>query len=192
MIMRQEADEIVLAALHQVKGLGQVVPLADEDRQKISDIEADVETKSLMGLGRVINAGVQKVLECDWIYVGLTNMEFDWACRSNLLMKKGDDVVGEEVRDQDTIDRLTACENVWFLHKNFVVYKDKVAFPQDVMKKICYFEIPCHPADWPVGVQCCSISYCSPSTPTDVFLKDQYFQGMDTRGTGTVLIGINL
>ena len=192
MILRQEADELVLAALRQVKGLDEVVPLADEDRQKIRDIEAEVETKSLLGLGRVINAGVQKVLECDWIYVGSTNMDFDWACRPNLLMKKGDDVVGEEVRDKDTIDRLATCENVWFLHKNFVVYKDKVSFPQDVMKKICYFEIPCHPADWPVGVQCYSIFYCSPSTPTDVLLKNQYFQGIDTRGSGTVLIGINV
>ncbi len=89
-----------------------------------------------------------------------------------------------------TIDRSDTCENVWFLHKNFVVYKDRVSFPQDVMKKICYFEIPCHPADWSVGVQCNSILYCSPSTPCDVFLKNQYFQGMDTKGTGTVLIGI--
>ncbi len=63
--------------------------MADEDRQKIRDIEAEVETKSLLGLGRVINAGVQGVLECDWIYVGLTNMDFDWACQLQSADEKG-------------------------------------------------------------------------------------------------------
>jgi hypothetical protein len=192
MITRQQGDEIILAALRQVKGLTEVVPLADADRQTIRDIEAEAEAKSLLGLGKVINAGVQEILKCDWLYVGLTNLEFDWACHSNLLMKKGDQIVGEEVRNQETIDRLSTCENVWFLHKNFVVYKDRVTFPQDVMKKICYFEIPCHPANWPVDLQCHAILYCSPSTPCDVFLKNQYFQGVDSRGSGTILIGVKL
>jgi hypothetical protein len=192
MVMRQQGDELILEALKRVKGLNQVVPLADEDRETVLAIEDEVETKSLLGLGKVINSGVRGVLECDWVYIGLTNMEFDWACRANLVMKKGEDVVGEEVTDQTIIDRLSADKNVWFLHKNFVVYKDKVSFPQDVMKKICYFEIPCHPADWPVGLQCHSVVYGSPSTPCDVFLKNRYFQGADVKGVGTVLIGIKL
>ncbi len=187
-----QQEELIQAALLRVKGFVKVVPLEDEDRQELRTIEQEVETRSLMGLGQVINMGVQGVLECDLVFAGLVNMDFDWSCHPNLVMKKGDEIVGEEVTDQPTIDRLTACENVWFLHKNFVIYKDRVAFPQDVMKKICYFEIPCHPAQWPLGIQCHSVVYGSPSTPTDVFLKNKYFQGKDDRGTGTVLIGIKL
>jgi hypothetical protein len=143
-------------------------------------------------LGKVINMGVQGVLECDLVLVALVNMDFDWTCYPNLVMKKGNEVVGEEVTDQATLDRLAAREDVWFLHKNFVIYKDRVCFPQDVMKKICYFEIPCHPAQWPVGITYHSVVYGSPSTPADIFLKNKYFQGKDERGTGTVLIGIKL
>lgn len=189
---REQEEELILAALRRVRGIAEVVPLADDDRQQVYAIEQEAEEKSLLGLGKVINAGVQGVLECDWVYVALTDTDFDWTCHPNLLMKKGDEVVGEEVTDKATIDRLAANQNVWFLHKNFVVYKDKVSFPQDVMKKICYFEIPCHPAQWPVGIQCHSIVYGSPSTPCDVFLKKKYFQGRDERGSGTVLIGIKL
>jgi hypothetical protein len=192
MITRQQGDELILEALHRVQGIAAAIPLANEDREMVRAIEAEVETKSLLGLGKVINVGVREVLACDWVYVAQTDMEFDWTCRANLLMKKGADVVGEEVTDKATIDRLSTDKNVWFLHKNFVVYKDKVNFPQDVMQKICYFEIPCHPAAWPLGLQCHSILYGSPSTPCDVFLKDRYFQGQDTKGTGTVLIGIRL
>lgn len=189
---REQEEELILAALQRVKGLAEVLPLADDDRQQLHAIEQEAEAKSLLGLGKVINAGIQGVLECDWVYVALTDTDFDWTCHSNLLMKKGDEVVGEEVTDQATIDRLAADPNVWFLHKNFVVYKDRVSFPQDVMKKICYFEIPCHPAQWPVGIKCHSVVYGSPSTPSDVFLKKKYFQARDERGSGTVLIGIKL
>ena len=190
MVTAEQQEELIRAALLLVKGFVEAVSLEDDDRQELRAIEQEVETRSLLGLGKVINMGVQGVLECDLVFVALVNMDFDWSCRPNLVMKKGEEVVGEEVTDQPTIDRLAARENVWFLHKNFVIYKDRVSFPQDVMKKICYFEIPCHPAEWPVGIHCHSVVYGSPSTPADIFLKKKYFQGKDERGTGTVLIGI--
>ena len=196
MIDRLQADELILKALLRVKGIVRVAPFADKDRQKVIDIEQEAEAKSLMGLGKVVNAGVREVVKCDWIYVVLTDMDFDWSCRPNLLMKKGGEIVGEEVTDAKTIERLACEKNVWFMHKNFVVYRDRVSFPQDIMKKICYFEIPCHPADWCIvsegDLQCHSIIYGSPSTPCDVFLKNQYFQALDAKGSGTVLIGVKL
>lgn len=196
MIERQQADEFIHEALVRVKGITNVAPFADEDRERVIEIEQEAEEKSLLGLGKVVNSGIREVLACDWIYAALTDMEFDWSCRPNLLMKKGDEIVGEEVTDAETIERLAAQKNVWFMHKNFVVYRDRVTFPQDIMKKICYFEIPCHPADWCVvdekKLECHSIIYGSPSTPCDVFLKKQYFEGVDTQGSGTVLVGIKL
>jgi len=193
---KSTADELILAALDRLKGIVAASIFAEEDRQKVFDIEQEAEAQSLMGLGKVINAGIREVLECEWIYVALTSMEFDWSTRPNLLMKKGDKIVGEEVTNKETIARLENDKNVWFMHKNFVVYKDQVTFPQDVMKKICYFEIPSHPADWfgdeKNKLRCHSIVYGSPSTPCDVFLKHRYFEGADTRGSGTVLIGVKL
>jgi hypothetical protein len=127
------------------------------------------------------------------VYVALTSMDFDWGCDSQLLMKKGREIVGEEVREQAKIERLSANKNVWFMHKNFVVYKDRVSFPRDVMKKACHFEIPCHEALWlqqGQGRQMGTAVYGCPSTPTDVFLKTRYFEGRDDRGSGTVLVGV--
>jgi hypothetical protein len=196
MMDRKTADEIILEALGCVKGITNAVLLPDEDRHRILDVEEQAEQKSLMGLGKVINAGVREVLRCDRIYVALTSMDFDWGCRPNLLMKKGDEVVGEEVSDAQTISRLSQESNVWFMHKNFVVYKDRVCFPQDVMQKSCHFEIPCHPAEWCVleegPAACYELIYAWPSTPCDVFLKQEYFEGVDARGSGTVLVGANL
>jgi methylamine methyltransferase corrinoid protein reductive activase len=191
---KSEMSRAILDALTRSKGIVEVCTLSVLDRQQILDIEEETEKRSLMGLGRVINTGVREVLNCDLIYVALTSMDFDWGCKSALVMKKGNEVVGEEIRDKDRIEGLTGQKNVWFLHRNFVVYKDRVCFPQDIMKKNCHFEIRCLPADWCVledeALQTQTILYANPSTPCDQFLKNQYFRGSDEKGLGTILIGV--
>lgn len=191
---RETADEIIVEALNRVKGILKAAPVSKIDARRLLEIELEAEEKSLMGLGKVVNVGVRELVQYDWMYVALTSMDFDWGCRPNLVMKKGDEVVGEEVTDKDEIERLSRQKNVWFMHKNFVVYKNKVSFPKDVMEKVCYFEIPCHPADWcsveEERLTCHSMVYAWPSTPGDVFLKEKYFGGADERGSGTVLVGV--
>jgi hypothetical protein len=192
---RKKIDDLIIE-LCKTKGLVEVKIFSKaEDGRRVLDIEQDVEERSLLGLGKVINVGVREVLDCDLIYVALTGMEFDWCC-PNLVMKKDLEVVGEEVRDEETISRLSKDKNVWFMHKNFVIYKDKVSFPKDVMNKNCHFEIPVHFDKWRVldngELQYDSIIYGSPSTPCDVFLKQKYFDGADASGLGTILIGVRL
>ena len=58
MLEREKADELVLEALKRVKGITKAKPLADEDRRKVVDLEHEAEAKSLMGLGKVVNAGI--------------------------------------------------------------------------------------------------------------------------------------
>ncbi len=189
-----ETDALMISILEKVKGIVKACPFAPDDRRKILEIEKDAEKRSLMGLGKVVNVGVREVLKCDLIYAALSNMDFDWGCHATLVLKKDDEVVGAEVRDEEIIARLSKQENVWFMHKNFVVYKDKISFPQDIMQKICYFEIPCLPAEWcrveDDRFQCESIIYANPCTPCDIYLKEQYFNGLDEKGSGTILVGI--
>jgi hypothetical protein len=186
---RNKADGIILGTLKKVKGIVDASPLSEKHRREILEIEQDAEERSLMGLGKVVNTGVREILNSELIYVALTNMDFDWGCSATMLLKKGQEVVGEEIRDQAAIERLANQKNVWFMHQNFVVYRDKIAFPQDIMKKICHFEIPCLPAEWCTieddNFQCHSIIYANPATPCDVYLKEQYFGGLDERGLGT-------
>jgi hypothetical protein len=191
---RKMIDEVMIAALNKGKGIVEVCPFSDEDRRKVLDIEQEAEKKSLMGLGKVINSGMMEVLNCDLIYVALTNMDFNWGSYPNLVLKKGQEVVGEEVYDKEVIARLSDQENVWFMLPNFVIYKDKISFPQDLVKKICHFETPCLPAEWCVvenqELQCHRVIYANPAVPCDLYLKKQYFNGLDEKGFGTILAGI--
>ena len=192
-----KADAAMIPALKKVKGIVDVSPVSKEDRQEVLRIEEEAEKQSLMGLGKVISTGVREVLTFDLVYVALMDVELHGGGSGlSLILKKGEDVVGEEVKDDEIIARLSKEKNVWFMHKNFVIYKDKICFPQDIMKKLCYFEIPSLPTEWHVlegsDFSYQSIIYANPATPTDIFLKNSYFEGLDQRGLGTILIGVEL
>jgi hypothetical protein len=193
---RQKIDNIMTIALNSVKGIMKAGLFSSDDRRKMLDIEQEAEKKAFMGLGNVVNAGVRKVLTFELIYVALTNMDFAWGAHPSLVMRKGEELVGEEVQDKQRIAELSKRKDVWFMHQNFVIYKDKVSFPQDLMKKICHFEIPGLPADWcrleDAAIENHSIIYANPSTLGDTFLKKQYFNGNNEKGLGTILVGIDL
>jgi hypothetical protein len=192
---RQVIDEELIAALRNVKGIVNSCPLPSDDYPRIVEKENEAEKRSLMGLGKVVNAGVREILKHDLVYAALTSMDFDWGCYSTLLLKKGEEIVGQEIRDQAVLAELTHKKNVWFLHKNFVVYKDKISFPQDIMAKICHFEIPCLPAEFCLldkdRLACNAIHFASPSVLCDLYLKDKYFGGENVDQLGTILIGVD-
>ncbi len=191
-------SDILLRALQNSKGIIGAAFLLDEDHQKILEIETESEKRSLMGLGKVFNSGLREVLQCTHIVVGLTNMDFDWGRLPSLVLKKGDEVVGEEVRDEEDRSKLSSQENVWFMHECFVIYKDRMSFPKELMDKTCYFDTPCLPAEWcrlegkNHLINFNAVIFANPSTLTDNFLKTKYFKGVNEKGVGTILVGLQL
>jgi hypothetical protein len=191
---REMIDGVMIAAFRNVKGIVNSCPVPTEDYSQILEKEIEAEKRSLMGLGKVVNAGVKEILNHDLVYAALTSKDFDWGCYSTLLLKKGQEIVGQETRDKEVLAELANKENVWFLHKNFVVYKDRISFPGDIMNKICHFEIPCLPAEFCMldddQFQCQAINFASPSVLCDQYLKERYFDGENTADLGTILIGV--
>lgn len=190
---RKAIDAILISAFLKVKGIVNCHPLPGDDHPQILEREIEAEKRSLMGLGKVVNTGVREILKHDWVFAALTSMDFDWGCHSSLILKKGEEIVGQEVRDKALLAELADNKNVWFLHKNFVVYKDRISFPHDIMKKVCYFEIPCLPGDFCLieddRLRCHSIQFASPSVLCDLYLKEQYFSNHNVAEFGTILIG---
>jgi hypothetical protein len=192
---RKMIDAVVSSALRNVKGIVNSCPLPNEDYPRIIKKEIEAEERSLMGLGKVVNTGVREILNHDLVYAALTSKDFDWGCYSTLLLKKGQEIVGQETRDKAMLAELANKKNVWFLHKNFVVYKDRISFPGDIMNKICHFEIPCLPAEFCMlgddQLKCHSINFASPSVLCDLYLKERYFDRENVAELGTILIGVN-
>ena len=187
------AHDPILDCLRTIKGILAAFALEQADRFQLLDIETEAEKKAFMGMGMCYNSGIREVLRTRLVFLAITTMEFEWGCQAHMLLKKGDDVVGEEVRDQSRIEDLEKQPNVFFLHRNFVIYKDRVDFPGDIVAKKCCFELPaltteeCLPGLEEFG----DYIFCFPSTVGDVFLKKRYFDEKDEWGTGTVLFGFN-
>lgn len=177
--------------IRSIKGIEDAFILEAEDRFRLLEIETGAEKKAFMGLGLCYNSGIREVLRCPIVILAITTMDFSWGCQSHVVLKKGDDVVGEEVRAPERIEELERQTNVFFLHKNFVIYKDKVDFPRDVVEKKCCFELPPLTTEdcFPSLQECGEYLFCFPSTPGDVFLKKRYYGERDEWGTGTVLFG---
>jgi len=132
---RTRTDAVMIAALKKVKGLVEAAPFSEKDSQQVLGIEEEAEKHSMMGLGKVASTGIREVLTCDLVYVALTDREFEWGSPS-LVLRKGEEVVGEEIEDEEAIARLRKMENVWFMLDNFVIYKDRMSFPQDIAKNL--------------------------------------------------------
>lgn len=183
---------VLLKTLTGVKGIRAVSLITDQHKDDILRVEEDAEERALMGLGKTFNSGLREVLKCDIIAAALTDMGFDWSGFCGMQLKKGDQVVGEEIRDPNRIRELSQRSDVYFLHQNFVIYKGRIYFPQDIMNKICQFEFPSMRVDWFShldGIESCI--FCNPSTPTDIHIKKVFFEGKDERGLGTILIGVS-
>jgi hypothetical protein len=185
-------DNRALVCVRAIKGIRDVFTLDEADRFQLLEIEIGAEKKAFMGMGMCYNSGIRDVLRCPVVILAITTMDFDWGCQSHMLLKKGDEVVGEEVRDPSRIEDLERQANVCFLHKNFVIYKDKVDFPRDIVEKKCCFELPALTADesLPDLQEFGDYLFCFPSTAGDVFLKKRYYEDKDEWGTGTVLFGL--
>lgn len=183
----------ILDCIRAIKGILAAFELEHVDRFQLLDIETEAEKKAFMGMGMCYNSGIRDVLRTKHVFLAITTMEFEWGCQSHMLLKKDDEVVGEEVRDPSRIEDLQKQPNVFFLHRNFVIYKDKVNFPGDIVAKKCCFELPAHGAEecLPGLEEFGHYIFCFPSTAGDVFLKKRYFDEKDEWGTGTVLFGFN-
>ena len=186
----------LVVALKRVRGISEVLPLNDQDRLRIQEVENEAQERSLMGLGKVVNDGVIEVLNRPLVLAALTTMEFDWGLRPSLVLKKGPVLVGEEVRDPDRLSELGRNEDAWFMHENFVIYKSRMSFPRDLLTKDCFFEIPWYPAEWDelegLGSGEPPMIYGFVSPPADAFLKEKYFPTAEEKGMGTILIGVGL
>lgn len=191
-MMQLPRDEI-LSGLGSLTGVVQADPLNSRHCLQLYEIELEAEKKAFMGIGRVFNSGIRDVLSSPLVIVCFTNTDYNWGCHSNMVLKKGDEVVGEEVYDPRVIRAMEKRSDIWFLHRNFAVYKGKVNFPRDVTEKRCFFE---YPAIYPEPGELAGLpdtfeySFTHATVPGDQYLKKSLYDGKDEPGLGTVLFGI--
>jgi hypothetical protein len=188
--MTDDIVEQVIRSIKEVKGVGEVYILTDEDREVIRNLEKKADQMTLMGLGIGDNKGVKQVLENDVMMAFTTFMEYEWPPAPNVILMHEGRVVGEDIDDECKLEDYNKCED-------YLVIGNIVLFDKTVLKNMgstsnpMVVVLPPKPCS---EVECipmvCNAHLASPSSPSDEYIKER--MGFEqTKGTGTFLLGFN-
>ena len=167
----------------------------EERSQVILDIEQDAESKSLMGLGKGCQHRSSRSPSMRYglcrpdqygLYPGLSTFFDRQKRRRNRREKK---FGTKTVSLSCPVERMSG-----FFTRILSSIKTKYPFPRISCRKYAILKRRHIPArlvhSGGRNTACHTIIYSNPVTPCDIFLKKQYFSGLDEQGLGTILIGI--
>lgn len=187
---RDKITEQVLEKLGQVKGVGATKLLSSEDRETIRKMEEKADQMTLMGLGRGDNQGVKKVLDMDVLVSFLTDMDYEWPCGPNVILKHKDKKVGEDTEDAERLKEVEKSSDSLVIG-NIIIYDKEILMEANSSKEPLVVVLPpkeCEPVGCIEGVSDAILA--SPSTPTDEYIKEKMCETNEC-GSGTFLLGFD-
>jgi hypothetical protein len=189
-----EADSFALIdevekVLRATRGILDVAWLTPEMREKVLELEAQVEARR-SGLGRYYNEGMRQVLSREAVCVVLNNNDFRHASDPCLLWVAGGVVIGEEIADPRRLEALRGAKDVRLIGRNFALYLDRMEEVLGEEPQFMVQGLPFPELETVSGIK--DILSASPLGSADLYLKGLF--KWDTRDTslGTILIGFNV
>jgi hypothetical protein len=187
---RDKITEKVLEKLGQVKGVGATTLLSSEERETIRKMEEKADQMTLMGLGRGDNQGAKKVLDMDVLVSFLTDMDYEWPCSPNVILKHKDKKVGEDTENTERIKEVEKSADSLVIG-NIIIYDKGVLMEANSSKEPLVVILPpkqCESVSCIEGISDAILA--SPSPPTDEYLKERMCE-KNERGSGTFLLGFD-
>ncbi|XRH75257.1 MAG: hypothetical protein ACO0C9_07115 [Candidatus Methanosuratincola verstraetei] len=179
------SEDEYASALRRIEGIISVKELTEEEKSEVLKLEEQAEKGVLMGLCRGINIGVREALKKAKVFACATDRCFKWPQSSYIKIVCGEEVIGEDVNEQQRLERLKCEGNI--VAGTLVFYRDKMRLFKDRRDETMVQILPLEMGEI-LGKK---VVVGSPSPPADLFLKSR--MGIDTgcTGLGTVLIGID-
>jgi len=172
----------ILDAIKNLKGILKLIQLDENDKAELMRLEAEAESKVMMGFSKGLNLGVRKALEKKNVYACLSDNTMEWPRCSLIKLLCGEEMIGEEIVDAAEREELKKQGNL--CAGDVVFYRDKMYLLKDKDNKmkvhILPLEMPCLGNDALVG---------SPSPPGDLYLKKKLDADINDPKLGTVVIG---
>ncbi|WP_431061597.1 hypothetical protein [Methanobacterium sp.] len=181
---------IVENAIKTIKKMNGVIGVHELQNEDIKFLN-DSEFSRKGDLIPVINAGLEECLKRDHILLLIKNSQFRCAPDPTVLLitNKGR-ILGHELLSDEEKERYQRREDVYFLSKEFVLFKmDKNTVRHGNEKQL--FLLP--PIAFPElnNIECIdSIVSCSPSTEGDHYLKNKYGYPDDS-GLASIMVGFS-
>lgn len=180
----------ILDFLRSVNGIEDVKLLTESEKRELIRIEEQAEKCSLMGLMPGVNQGVREAISRTFTVSAITNDDFEWPIRGTVRFVYKGEIIGEEIRDEEELERLKK-EGNRVIGDIFVLYSQKIEELglRDLRDSILV--IPSLELSWIKKVPHAErVVVGSPSTPSDLYIKK--IMGKEGDGKGTVLIGFEI
>ena len=185
--------EEVLKSLRECRGVLAMKVLSERDKEKILDVESEVEEKTVFGMCKSLNKGVRGSLQREFtVAMVIQTSAFEYPHHPYMSMICGDQVVGELVNDEKRIEKLKKNPTNLFLWKNFVVYIRKLPRDPEERKKMRVVYLPREPIQLR-GLQHLRNSvFGTPSTEGDTLIKSMLCIESKESVLGTCLVGFDI
>lgn len=183
-----EAIKLTKEVLLNVPGIMDVKLLDKKHLEEILRLETIVE-KSMIGI-KCYNEGLREVLKREIVLVIAHLPELRHPPEPIILWKIENEVVGEEVWEEEKIEKLKKDLNIIFLGKNFILYKNKLSRLRKAESILVYPPIRFPELEKIELIK--DIVSVTVSTPADIYIKKEMGWNVNDPKIGTVLIGFNI
>ena len=185
--------ECVMRTLHECCGVITSRLLSEEEKQMVLDVEKNVEEKVVFGMCKSLNEGMRTALQMEFtVAMVIESSKFPYPHHPHVSMKCDDQIIGELITDDGTLEELRKNSYNFFLWENFVVYVKRL--PKDpVGRRKLRFIYPPREA---IQLQDLSSVKCSvfgtPSTEGDILIKRMLDVSSKEGVVGTCLVSFIL
>jgi hypothetical protein len=183
-----EIIKLVEKVLLTIPGIMDVRYLDKKHFKEILRLETIVE-KSAIGI-RCFNEGLREVLKRQIVLAIAHLPNLRHPPEPIILWKAGEEIVGEEVWEDEKIERLKKDSNVIFLGKNFILYRDKLIRLRKAESMLVYPPVRFPELEKIELIK--DLVSITVSTPVDIYIKKKMGWNVNDSKIGTVLIGFNI
>jgi hypothetical protein len=185
--------ERVIRTLRECCGVIVARLLSEEEKQTVLDLERNVEEKVIFGMSKSLNEGVRTALQMEFTVAMVIQASiFPYPHHPHVSMRCDDQVVGELITDEGTLEELRKSPYNFFLWENFVVYVKRLPKDPAGRRKLRII----YPSREAIQLKSLSSVKCSvfgtPSTEGDTLIKRMLDVPSEEGSVGTCLVGFTL
>ena len=182
--------DAVVHRLLSIRGIIDVWRLQDSDRKTILELEKNATQNAGLVIGvEIMNEGAQRAMQRKYVVCVNHSQALRHPPAPILILKAGENILGEEVWEKDRIDRFHADPNALFLGRGFVLFKNKMNQTKEKRLRFEYGTQEFPEIDTIHGV--CDVVSGTVSPAVDIHIKRIAKWNESDSDRGTVLIGFN-
>lgn len=167
--------------------------LSNEEKYRILNKEQEVEDRIIFGMCKSLNEGVRDAIDSEYtIALIIDTSVFRYPHHPHMSIMWKDQIVGEQVNDDEKLKELKKDRLNFFLWDTFVIYMKKLPKAPKDRDQIRFVYRRRVPRQLKGISNVCNPVFGTPSTESDLLIKDMLHIEAKDADIGTCLIGFDL